>query len=163
MYLEVSVEDAEVRRSLAALAAKLVDMTPAAKAIGEVILSSVERNFEAGGRPTKWKESLRVKTKGGQTLSDTGRLRRSFTAKADRTSVSVGTDVKYAPILQMGGKTRARTIKPVRKKALFWPGASHPVKSVRHPGAKIPARPFLMIQKEDWTEINETIKDYLGR
>lgn len=32
--------------------------------------------------------------------------------------------------------TKAHTIVPKRKRALFWPGARHPVKVVRHPGTK---------------------------
>jgi hypothetical protein len=32
--------------------------------------------------------------------------------------------------------TRPRLIRPRAKQALFWPGARHPVRSVRHPGTK---------------------------
>lgn len=32
--------------------------------------------------------------------------------------------------------TRPHTIRPRRKRALFWPGAAHPVRVVRHPGVK---------------------------
>ena len=38
--------------------------------------------------------------------------------------------------------TKAHIIKAKNKKALYWKGASHPVKSVRHPGSK--AKPYLI-------------------
>jgi hypothetical protein len=48
--------------------------------------------------------------------------------------------VKYALWVEQG--TGEHVILPVNKKALFWPGADHPVRMVFHPGTK--ARPFLM-------------------
>lgn len=82
-------------------------------------------------------------------LTDTGRLRNSINFKALARGVEGSTNVKYAAIHHLGGQTGAHTIVPRVKKALFWPGAAHPVKSVQHPGSKIPARPFLMFQDED--------------
>ncbi len=41
-------------------------------------------------------------------------------------------NVRYAPGLEFG--TKPHVIKPRKKKALFWPGAAHPVKIVHHPG-----------------------------
>ncbi|MFQ5585468.1 MAG: phage virion morphogenesis protein [Thermodesulfobacteriota bacterium] len=102
------------------------DLTPAMRDVGEILHRSIRRNFKVGGRP-KWKPSARVKAAGGVTLTDTGRLKNSMTVEARRDRVSVGTNVVYARIHQFGGKTKARTIKPRIKKALFWPGAGHPV------------------------------------
>jgi len=51
----------------------------------------------------------------------------------------VGTNLKYARMVHDG--TRPHVITARKAKALFWPGARHPVRSVRHPGTK--ARPFL--------------------
>lgn len=48
-------------------------------------------------------------------------------------------NVKYAIYIETG--TDPYIIRPKSKKALFWPGASHPVKVVHHPGIK--AQPFL--------------------
>jgi phage gpG-like protein len=51
------------------------------------------------------KASLR-RLNGGKTLYDTGRLFRSLQLSADGpTSSSIGTDVPYAPYLQMGSET----------------------------------------------------------
>ncbi|MEW5726059.1 MAG: phage virion morphogenesis protein, partial [Thermodesulfobacteriota bacterium] len=73
-----------------------------------------------------------------------------------------GTNVLYAAILQFGGRTNPKVIEPKRKKALFWPGAAHPVKRVNHPGSVIPARPFLGIGPEDEADIMEILTRHLG-
>lgn len=46
----------------------------------------------------------------------------------------VGPTASYAIFVHEG--TKAHVIRPKTAKALFWPGASHPVKSVNHPGTK---------------------------
>ena len=49
-------------------------------------------------------------------------------------------NIKYAIIVEKGSK--AHIIRPKNKKALYWEGASRPVKMVNHPGSK--AKPFLI-------------------
>ncbi len=49
-------------------------------------------------------------------------------------SVSVVEDVPYGKFVRHG--TRPHVILPRFKKALFWPGAAHPVRIVHHPGTK---------------------------
>jgi phage gpG-like protein len=93
----------------------------------------------------KGRESLA----GRLILTDTSRLRNSIDFRALARGVEGYTNVKYAAIQQLGGQTGPHTIVPRTKKALFWPGAAHPVKSVQHPGSRIPARPFLMFQDDD--------------
>jgi hypothetical protein len=46
----------------------------------------------------------------------------------------VKTGLHYAPFVEED--TRPHLIGPVRKKALFWSGAAHPVKFVHHPGTR---------------------------
>ena len=71
----------------------------------------------------------------------TGHLRRSIAHKLSNDTGEVHTsNVEYAVGVEKG--TRAHTIKPKNKKALYWKGAKHPVKSVRHPGSK--AKPYLI-------------------
>lgn len=71
----------------------------------------------------------------------TGHLRRSIAHKlTNDTGIVHTSNVKYAIGVEKG--TRAHTIKPKNKKALYWKGAKHPVKSVRHPGSK--AKPYLI-------------------
>jgi hypothetical protein len=67
-------------------------------------------------------------------------------------SVRVGSALIYAPYV-VGG-TRAHTILPRTKQALFWPGAAHPVRSVQHPGTK--PNPFMT---DALTEVGPQIEE----
>ena len=49
-------------------------------------------------------------------------------------------NIEYAIIVEKGSKPHI--IRPKNKKALYWKGATHPVKQVNHPGSK--AKPFLI-------------------
>ena len=72
---------------------------------------------------------------------DTGHLRRGISTDIKGFEATVHTsNIKYAVMVEKG--TRAHIIKAKNKKALYWKGASHPVKAVRHPGSK--AKPFLI-------------------
>ena len=83
---------------------------------------------------------IEAKAKGNVPV-DTGHLRRGITTKIGDMEVTVHTsNIKYAPMVEYG--TKAHIIKAKNKKALYWKGASHPVKSVRHPGSK--AKPYLI-------------------
>ena len=70
----------------------------------------------------------------------TGHLRRSVATQMGDLEATIHTsNVKYAVIVEKGSK--AHVIRPKNKKALYWKGASHPVKQVNHPGSK--AKPYL--------------------
>lgn len=62
-----------------------------------------------------------------------GTLRRSITGRVERggNAGRVGTNLKYARPVHDGSK--AHVIRAKAKKALFWKGAAHPVKSVKMP------------------------------
>lgn len=65
----------------------------------------------------------------------TGNLYKSITADVvSDTEAVVGTNVVYARAVHDGRPPMV--IKAKGKKALYWKGAAHPVKSVRHPGIK---------------------------
>ena len=71
----------------------------------------------------------------------TGHLRRGITTNIGNMEATVHTsNIKYAVMVEKG--TKAHIIKPKNKKALYWKGASHPVKQVNHPGSK--AKPYLI-------------------
>ncbi|WIC88818.1 minor capsid protein [Streptomyces phage OnionKnight] len=74
---------------------------------------------------------------------DTGRLRSSIVSRAETSGRTagyvIGTNVNYAAAVEYG--TSPHVIKPVNKRALYWPGAAHPVASVNHPGTR--AQPFM--------------------
>lgn len=93
---------------------------------------------------TMQRSVLMVETQGKANAPvKTGTLRRSITSTvrggAGSVVGTVGTNVPYAKAVHDG--SRAHVIVPVRAKALFWPGAAHPVRRVNHPGTR--PNPFL--------------------
>ncbi|MFF7534876.1 HK97 gp10 family phage protein [Streptomyces bobili] len=74
---------------------------------------------------------------------DTGRLRSSIVSRAEGGGRSVGyvigSNVNYSAAVEYG--TAPHVIKPKYKRALYWPGAAHPVAQVNHPGTR--PQPFL--------------------
>jgi phage virion morphogenesis protein len=163
--IQVRIDDREVLRALDGLAARLANLRPFYKNVGEELVQSTKERFDAQqdpeGRP--WKKDLpgtwaRKKTK--RILRESGQLQDTIHYQAGDRELLVGSNKVYAAIHQFGGKTKAHVIRPKNKRALFWPGAAHPVKSVRHPGSNIPARPFLGISERDKARILEIAEHY---
>ena len=69
----------------------------------------------------------------------TSRLRTGIRSRISPFRGMIESTVEYGIYIHEG--TSAHIIRPVKKKALYWKGAAHPVKSVRHPGTK--ANPFM--------------------
>ncbi|MCQ8831760.1 HK97 gp10 family phage protein [Streptomyces malaysiensis] len=70
----------------------------------------------------------------------TGRLRASMYHEVNRGELRVGVrHVDYWMTVEYG--SGPHIITPKNAKALYWPGARHPVAKVNHPGT--PAQPFL--------------------
>ncbi len=159
----VSVNDAEMISAIRNLQRRVADMEPALGEIGSRLENSTLQRFETQTSPEgiAWKASLRAKRQKGQTLTDTARLRQSITHNVRRGEVEVGTNVVYAAIHQFGGHTGPRTIRPVNRKALYWPGAAHPVKKVEHPGSDMPKRAFLGISQGDRRAIIRIIERHV--
>lgn len=84
--------------------------------VAEAALEEIARSFAGERDPwdRPWKRSLRAQLEGGQTLSDTGRLRRSFTYRATGRGFVVGTNMRYAAIHQYGGVIRPKRAKHLR-------------------------------------------------
>lgn len=101
---------------------------------------------ETGIRKAIQKSCLSIKKGAIENLTSnrsvkTGHLRRSIAFKTTMTEGTVHTsNVKYSIVIEKGSKPHV--IRAKNKKALYWEGASHPVKQVKHPGTK--AKPFLI-------------------
>lgn len=159
----ITVDTKPVAAMLRQLAERMDKLAPVMAEIGDVVVNQTDEAFERGASPggARWPRSGRVRVHGGQTLIDTGRLRNSITRRVASTSVEVGSNVVYAAIQQLGGRTAPHVIRPRRKKALAFGGRVF--RSVNHPGSNIPARPFLPDDASlDWEEIRATIRRYLG-
>ncbi len=134
IQLKPDFNDKEFRRLISSLAAmKSGALQRALKSVGEAIhsatMDSFDREESPGGK--KWERSARAVKEGGQTLSDTGRLKASITISVGPGHVEVGTNAIYAAIHQLGGKA----------------GRGHSV--------ELPARPFLPDEKNMSGELRQ--------
>lgn len=140
--------DDELKRMLKGVLSRLGNVKPAAELMGETILESITTNFEEGGRPKKWK-SLKKSTQEqrrrmgkwpGRMLvisGHAGGLMGSIAYTALNNGVIVHANKVYARIHHYGGMAgKGRTV-------------------------KIPARPYMMVQDEDWAEMKDQLRKYV--
>jgi len=143
--VSVKTDDREVQKMLGRILKRMGDPAPAMKIIGAIARTSIVRNFEKGGRPTKWKalspETLKAK-KGTAILREQGMaggLMGSINYKPFSDKVVISANKVYAAIHHFGGKAgRGRKV-------------------------TIPARPYMMVQDEDWAEMKAALNDYIVR
>ena len=156
--LDVLYKDDELRKRTRALQRSLSreNFGGLLDEIGETVKTQTMRRFENETAPdgSRWPQSLRAKLEGGQTLTDTGRLRDSITyaVAMDKGSVEVGTNVVYAAIHQEGGVITAKTSKGLR----FRVGGSWSTKRQ----VEIPARPYIGLNAQDEADLDEVIQDW---
>ena len=133
--------------------------------IGEELVQAVQRNFDneaAGDQPWKALTAAYARSRPqGKILTITSSLRNSVNHHAGSNAVVIGTNHPHAAIHQFGGRTKPTRIRPKHKKALYWPGAAHPVAAVNHPGSDIPARAFLAFTDGDWERVSRIIAEHL--
>ena len=142
--LDIKVDSRQAEALLTAAIARVASPADLMATVGATLTSVTAQNFLAQGRPG-WLGLTRpsARRQGGMILQDSGRLRDSIAATNTANSVTIGTNLVYAAIHQLGGTTRPHVILPKNKQALAFNGRV--VKKVNHPGSKIPARPFLPV------------------
>jgi phage virion morphogenesis protein len=150
-FINATIDDREFEHLIKAMNDKGVHLKPVLAAVGNLAVKSVKQNFRVGGRPTRWVETEKPK---GKTMIGTGALMRQIHYKVDNdeSGVTIMTGPqKYAAIHQFGGTTSAHTIMAKNRKALQFNVGGETIyrKKVNHPGSKIPARPYMLLQDED--------------
>lgn len=133
------IDDGGAKKKLAALQGATRDMKPVYETIGRVLVNRIRLGFKLGIDPwgTPW---AALKIRQGQPLRDKGRLQRSITSQPDAQGVTVGTNLRYAPVHQFGA-----TIEPKKAKRLVFPGPNG--KLIFAKKVTIPARPFLPLRR----------------
>lgn len=121
-----------------ALAKSLSELTETSRREVARIVQDLPQKFEREAKVT-YTNVLRVRS---------GQLRGAIQPISRRTSdnsweIGLRNDKNYALIQHEGGTIPPHVIRPRNAKALFWPGARHPVKKVNHPGGFIKATKFL--------------------
>ncbi|MGM0882601.1 MAG: hypothetical protein ACQEXQ_16360 [Bacillota bacterium] len=77
-------------------------------------------------------------------------------AKGDKAFIrGGGPGAQQIHILEYGAEPKPHLIRPKLQKSLFWGGAPHPVKLVRHPGHRIKEGRFMRGPIEDMQSSNE--------
>lgn len=133
-----------------------------------VMHRSVMRNFQAGGRPTRWPK---LKSRKGRPLQDTGFLKKSVQHRIIGSSnVKVYSKHPHAAYHQEGTGIHGKrgTMIPIYPKKeggmLRFPGKAGGfvfARMVMNPG--VPKRPFIMWQKSDVRDIERMLVDWLDR
>lgn len=138
-------------RAFNELLARAEPTEPMMDEIGSMLVASTQARFESGRGPggEPWKDTHR----GGQILTDSGRLRDSITHQASGAEVRVGSNVIYAAVHQFGA-----TIKPKSARALAFNIGSQLIFARQ---VTIPARPYLGVDAGDEAEIGAIVEDYL--
>jgi len=138
-FIKVEFDAKRMSKLLARAERSARNMRPCLQEIGEIVHASVMRNFEAQGRPRKWKKLKYTRKRGSRSgakiLQDSGRMKGSIRPRViGNSGVEVGTN--------LGGSNSY--------------GATH-----QFGRGSIPARPYLAIQNEDWPEIEDAVQDHI--
>ena len=102
--------------------------------LSETMHTAVKLNFRYAGRP----EWLGLKYRAGKPLTDTGRLKDSFSTMYDNDTALVGTNIIYAAIHNFGGQAG------------------------RNRKVRIPQREFLTLTDDDKQALMDDVQDYFS-
>lgn len=163
--IEFTVNDQALRAQLARIGDAAVNVTPLLKIAGQHMRGSIDRTFRDQGSPAgSWtplaaatlrKTGKRVKGQGARGLQGalgranfnasrkiliaSGRLKNSITQSVQERTLTIGTNLRYARIHQLGGKAgRGRKV-------------------------RIPARPYLVFRPEDAAAIVRKMDAYIAQ
>lgn len=95
----------------------------------------------------------------GDLLELEGVLWNSIQYNVQGDTVQVGSNVVYAAIHQLGGKTKPHRIVAKNKQALAFGGGVY--KAVNHPGSDIPARPYLGLSTDNIDDIESILDGFM--
>lgn len=141
-----------------------VDLKGVSLALAESLRTSTKERFKTEKDPEgkPWPKSIRASQTGGQTLTDSARLKNSIKSEANASGFAIGTNLVYARTHQFGEKGRLVTIRARTPKGLvFKIGDRWIRKKMVRVNIKIPARPYLGISEEDMLEIKSMLEKAL--
>ncbi|MCQ2063718.1 MAG: phage virion morphogenesis protein [Fibrobacter sp.] len=159
--INATIDDKQFEVYVRMMKERSENLKPVLAAAGNLAVKSVKQNFREGGRPERWIPSNKLK---GKTLVGTGALQRRIHYKVDEDGVTIMTGrQKYAAIHHFGGTTKPHVIRSKNARAipLNIGGMLIFRKSVNHPGSKIPARPYMLLQDEDVKNIKDMFMKFI--
>ncbi len=172
---QITIHDEAVQTMLNGMAARAGDLSRAMQVIAGLVLISVQKNFDAGGRPGKWAalkpSTLKKRKSGGGPLVVQGRaggMLDSINSKTTATSATVGADKVYAAVHQFGAKKGsfgmglAGGFKRTGVMGSLERGGGWDLSAYRPlPWGDIPARPFLLLQPDDHEDIADVLVNHV--
>ena len=175
--IDVEINDAELKAALKELAAKLNDLTPFFKDVGETLLNSTRERFRSQTDPdgNAWKPlspayAARKPRNKDKILTLWGHLRGTLVKQVDKDSLRIGTNLIYGATHQFGaakgsfGTVIARVNEYTRRsrKGATFTVRAHTRRMVV-PWGDIPARPFLGLSTDDRSDLLDALHDYLAK
>lgn len=182
----IEAKDREVQRLLRKVQERVKDMRPVFNVIGEIVHGSIQENFEHGGRPAEWKplspvtiaQRKRERKWPGRILvrmGAAGGLFGSISHKPFKDRTELSARKVYAATHHFGarkaqfGTVTAQIREHVRRITKAFGKPIEPTlvtvrahtREMQIPWGDIPARPFMVVQDEDWEEIKGTLLDFL--
>jgi phage virion morphogenesis protein len=150
--LKLTVNDKQFQIALKNFTARIAP-EPLLKIAGQVMQGSIERTFREQGSPAGSWAPLAASTlkrgRGGvgrKILIRSGRLKNSISYQVAGRTLTIGTNLKYAAVQQVGGVAGRRG--PFKKKQ-----GRRPV---------IPARPYLVFRPEDPQRMADAMGRYIA-
>ena len=141
--IEIEIDNKAVNEKLLELAKRGENLRPLMKNIAGIFAYSTEENLKVEGRPDKWtdlaestkKQRTKKRKWPGQILQ--GKLAASINTFYDNDSAVIGSNLDYAAIHQLGGQAG------------------------KNKSVEIPARPYLKLTDDDFSEILDAAEDFL--
>ena len=153
----VSLHWGGLDKALGKATGKLGNTQALMESVGDALVSCTMKRFDEKKDPKgkPWKPSRRAIEKGGETLTNKGRLRDSIDYAATPDKVMVGSNLTYARIHQLGG-----VIVPKKAKKLVFKGHDGTTRAVDK--VTIPARPYLGVSESDLDAVRAAMADFLA-
>ena len=174
--IKVNIDDDQLVEGLAALARQGEDASPIMRGLAGIMRSAAEDAFDLERDPVTgaawpplnaaYKKKRYEDGYTGKILSRTGKMQEHLSVRYGRDFALVGVSAPYAAAHQFGARTRAHIIRARVKKALSFYGRNGEKlvrKAVRHPGSRIPPRPFLGVGEDHKTEMRRLIVRHLRK
>ena len=163
--IRIEFNDAEVQAALGNLAAGLTDMSPVMNEIGLFLVASTEKRFDDTEAPdgSQWAPRspvtlaiyARQKATFGPVLHKSGTLRQSIFHSYGPNEVTVGSNVLYSAVQQLGAAQGAFGASIGKNKK----GRDH-FHSI--PFGNIPARPYIGLSESDRSGVLDIVGEWLS-
>ncbi|GEM_PF-566458 len=174
--IDVNIDDDQLMDGLAALARQGEDASPIMRGLAGVMRSAAEDAFDLERDPVTgaawpplnaaYKKKRYEDGYTGKILSRTGKMQQHLSVRHGKDFALVGVSAPYAAAHQFGARTRAHIIRASAKRALSFYGRNGRLvvrKAVRHPGSRIPPRPFLGVGEDHKDEMRQLIVRHLRK